>query len=151
MTKKKLTAKQRLFVAEYLIDLNATQAAIRAGYSKNCAQEIGWQNLRKLQISDAITAASAKRLERVGVDADWVLKNAKAMHDDAIVAKEWPSRGKAIELIGKHIHVGAFETRHKHIGDPDKPIHVILNATDRAARVAELLAKGMAATKDDEG
>ncbi|HGN6738866.1 TPA: terminase small subunit, partial [Pseudomonas aeruginosa] len=48
-----LTAKQRRFVAEYLLDLNATQAAIRAGYSKNRASEIGYQLLQKPDITSA--------------------------------------------------------------------------------------------------
>jgi phage terminase small subunit len=54
---KGLTAKQQLFVGQYLVDLNATQAAIRAGYSKNCASEIGYENLRKPQIAAAIDSA----------------------------------------------------------------------------------------------
>jgi Terminase small subunit len=54
---KGLTAKQQFFVREYLVDLNATQAAIRAGYSKNCASEIGYENLRKHQIAAAIDNA----------------------------------------------------------------------------------------------
>jgi diacylglycerol kinase family enzyme len=49
-----LTAKQRLFVREYLLDLNATQAAIRAGYSRRTASEIGYENLRKPQIARLI-------------------------------------------------------------------------------------------------
>ena len=52
-----LTAKQRLFVREYLLDLNATQAAIRAGYSRRTASEIGYENLRKPQIMSAIEEA----------------------------------------------------------------------------------------------
>lgn len=50
----KLTAKQRRFVQEYLIDLNATQAAIRAGYSKNSARQVGTENLSKPSIKQAI-------------------------------------------------------------------------------------------------
>lgn len=68
-----LTEKQRLFVDEYLIDLNATQAAIRAGYSKKTAGQIGDENLKKPQIANAIQEAQAKRSERVQVDADYVL------------------------------------------------------------------------------
>ncbi len=68
-----LTPKQQLFVSEYLLDLNATQAAIRAGYSKKTAMQIGEQNLRKLEISEAIDQAKAERLERNKVEADWVL------------------------------------------------------------------------------
>jgi phage terminase small subunit len=52
-----LTAKQRFFVREYLLDLNATQAAIRAGYSRRTASEIGYENLRKPQIMSAIEEA----------------------------------------------------------------------------------------------
>lgn len=59
-----LTAKQRRFVAEYLLDLNATQAAIRAGYSKNRASEIGYQLLQKPDITSAIQAAMKERAER---------------------------------------------------------------------------------------
>jgi phage terminase small subunit len=54
---KGLTEKQQLFVRNYLVDLNATQAAIRAGYSENCASEIGYENLRKPQIMAAIDSA----------------------------------------------------------------------------------------------
>lgn len=70
---RNLTSKQRCFVDEYLIDLNATQAAIRAGYSAKTAGQIGEQNLKKLEIAGAIQEAQAKRSERVQVDADYVL------------------------------------------------------------------------------
>ena len=53
----KLTPKQKLFVAEYLVDLNATQAAIRAGYSEKRASEIGYQLLRKTTVQAAIQEA----------------------------------------------------------------------------------------------
>ncbi|HHM5103871.1 TPA: terminase small subunit, partial [Pseudomonas aeruginosa] len=69
-----LTAKQRRFVAEYLLDLNATQAAIRAGYSKNRASEIGYQLLQKPGITSAIQAAMKERAERTQIDADYVLR-----------------------------------------------------------------------------
>ena len=51
-----LTPKQRRFVDEYLIDLNATQAAIRAGYKKNTARQIGSENLSKPAIAKAISS-----------------------------------------------------------------------------------------------
>ncbi len=69
-----LTAKQRRFVAEYLLDLNATQAAIRAGYSKNRASEIGYQLLQKPDITSAIQEAMKQRSERTQIDADYVLR-----------------------------------------------------------------------------
>lgn len=69
-----LTAKQELFVNEYLIDLNATQAAIRSGYSKNTASEIGYENLRKPQIIEAIKVANAERALEAKVTPAMVLK-----------------------------------------------------------------------------
>lgn len=68
-----LTPKQQRFVEEYLIDLNATQAAVRAGYSPANADSIGYQLLRKTPVSNAISAAIKARSERTRVDADWVL------------------------------------------------------------------------------
>nr|DAH34286.1 MAG TPA: Terminase small subunit [Caudoviricetes sp.] len=70
----KLTAKQQRFVDEYLIDLNATQAAIRAGYSPQTAQEQGSQNLSKLMVSEAIDKALAARSRRTGITQDRVLR-----------------------------------------------------------------------------
>lgn len=69
----KLTKKQELFVKEYLIDLNATQAAIRAGYSKKTAMQIGEQNLRKLVIAAAIQEAMDKRFKKIEITSDYVL------------------------------------------------------------------------------
>ena len=68
-----LREKQRLFVEEYLIDLNATQAAIRAGYSKRTAGQIGDENLKKPQIAQAIKEAMDSRSKRVQINADYVL------------------------------------------------------------------------------
>ena len=69
----KLTPKQERFVAEYLIDLNATQAAIRAGYSEKTAQVIGSENLSKPMIAAAVAAAQVKRSKRTEVTQDYVL------------------------------------------------------------------------------
>ena len=71
---KKLTNKQQRFVDEYLLDLNATAAAKRAGYSKKTASQIGEENLRKLEISKLIKEAIDARSERTKIDADWLLK-----------------------------------------------------------------------------
>ena len=71
---KKLTEKQKRFVEEYLIDLNATQAAIRAGYSPKTANEQGTQNLAKLSIQDAVAKAMAERSRRTGINQDRVLR-----------------------------------------------------------------------------
>jgi len=69
-----LTPKQRRFVDEYLVDLNATQAAIRAGYSARTARSIAEENLTKPDIAEAIAAAQAARAERTQVTADRVLR-----------------------------------------------------------------------------
>lgn len=68
-----MTRKQKLFIEEYLIDLNATQAAIRAGYSPDTAYSIGQENLKKPEIKARIDKAMAKRSRRTGVSADRVL------------------------------------------------------------------------------
>lgn len=69
-----LTPKQAQFVREYLIDLNATQAAIRAGYSAKTAYSIAEQNLRKLEVKAAIDKAMETRAERTQITADRVLE-----------------------------------------------------------------------------
>lgn len=68
-----LTQKQKLFIDEYLIDLNATQAAIRAGYSPNNADKIGSELLGKTRVSDAIKTAMAERSKRTGINQDRIL------------------------------------------------------------------------------
>lgn len=69
----KLTEKQQRFIDEYLIDLNATQAAIRAGYSVKTAKDIGCQNLAKLNIQQAISEKMAERSKRTGVNQDRIV------------------------------------------------------------------------------
>lgn len=69
-----MTKKQKLFVEEYLIDLNATQAAIRAGYSPETAYSIGQENLKKPEIRAHVEKAMAERSRRTGVNADRVLQ-----------------------------------------------------------------------------
>lgn len=128
-----LTAKQQRFVEEYLIDLNATQAAIRAGYSANTARQTGSENLSKPDIADAIADAATARTERTQVDADYVLRQAVKLHErcmqevSPVVDRkgqqvtdetgnplfEFNALGasKALELVGKHVAVQAFKDR----------------------------------------
>lgn len=68
-----MTKKQKRFVEEYLIDLNATQAAIRAGYSIDSAEQIGYQLLQKTSVSNEISKAMAERSKRTGISQDRVL------------------------------------------------------------------------------
>ena len=69
-----MTNKQKRFCEEYLIDLNATQAAIRAGYSPKTAGAIGAENLEKPQIRACIDKALAEQSKRTGVTADRVVR-----------------------------------------------------------------------------
>lgn len=69
-----LTKKQKHFVEEYLIDLNATQAAIRAGYSPDTAKAIGCENLTKPNIKEYIDKAIAERSKRTGINQDRVIR-----------------------------------------------------------------------------
>lgn len=86
----KLTDKQQAFVNEYLVDLNATQAATRAGYSEKTAQQVGSENLSKPVIAEAIQKAFADRAERTQLTADRILAeimklafiNPKHLYDD---------------------------------------------------------------------
>ncbi len=98
---RKLNDKQRMFVKEYLVDLNATQAALRAGYSEKTAKDIGCQNLAKLNIATAIQKAMEKRSDRTEITADYVLNRLvqidkmsvrDIMNDDMTLKplSEWP-------------------------------------------------------------
>lgn len=73
---RKLTPKQERFVQEYLIDLNATQAAIRAGYSAKTAEQQGFQLLQKTLVQKAIAEGRRQREKRTAVSADRVLLEA---------------------------------------------------------------------------
>ena len=70
---EKLTARQRLFISEYLIDLNATKAAERAGYSRKTAKGQGARLLTNVDISAAIQGAMNKRAEKLEITAERVL------------------------------------------------------------------------------
>lgn len=120
----RLTKKQAAFVAEYLVDLNATQAAIRAGYSKKSAARIGVELLNKTQVSDAIQKAREQQEKRTLITADYVLSNLREvversmqrapvtnMKGEQIIDDEgnhlWTfdakNANRALELLGKHL------------------------------------------------
>ncbi len=69
-----MTPKQQLFVREYLVDLNATQAAIRAGYSERTAGQMGFDLLKNPQVAAAIQAGMDKRAAKVEITAERVLQ-----------------------------------------------------------------------------
>jgi phage terminase small subunit len=105
----KLNPKQTLFCQEYLVDLNATQAAIRAGYSKKTAQRMGSENLSKPLIAEFIQLSMDKRSKKVEINAEWVLTQAVEMFG---VCKELGETNTAkgyLELAGKHCTINAFK------------------------------------------
>lgn len=73
---RKLNARQSAFVREYLVDLNATQAAIRAGYSENTAAAQASRLLRNVNVKSAIAKAKRERANKVEITAERVLKEA---------------------------------------------------------------------------
>ena len=104
MSWKMLAPKQQRFVEEYLVDLNATQAASRAGYSKRTAQRIGSENLCKPLIAEAIAEHRAKVSEAAEVDAAWVLTRLKKEAEGANTAA---ARVSALDKLAKHL--GLYE------------------------------------------
>lgn len=74
-----LTEKQARFVAEYLVDLDATKAAKRAGYSEKTAEQIGYQLLQKTSVQKAIQKAIAERAKRTQITQDMVLRELAAI------------------------------------------------------------------------
>lgn len=104
-----MTPKQARFVKEYLIDLNATQAAIRAGYSEHTAQQQGSRLLLNAVIGRAIAGAQGLRAGRLEITAEKVLRD---LEEQRLAAKEDGQHSAAIrasELQGKH--VGMFGER----------------------------------------
>jgi Phage terminase, small subunit len=93
----KLTAKQEKFIQEYLIDLNATQAAIRAGYSAKTAEVIAFENLRKPYLQAAIQEAMQERAKRTQVTQDMIVNElAKIAFSDLKSVVSWTKDGKII-------------------------------------------------------
>lgn len=130
-----MTPKQQRFVEEYLIDLNATQAAIRAGYSEATAGEIGCENLKKPNIAEAIAEAKESRSKRTQVDADWLLKRLEE-ESDADIADLYDADGNVKSVhewpkIWRQGLVAGIDTAYDSEGNA---IHKI-RLSDRAKRL----------------
>ena len=147
--------RQIKFVEEYIKSLNATDAAIKAGYSEKTARSQGSRLLTNVDIQKAIQQAKAEREERTKIDADYVLKrlveidqmdvldimdddgNVKPLRDWPKIWRQyisnietismddgegwlkkikWPDKVKNLELLGKHVSVGAFKDKIEHTG-----------------------------------
>lgn len=160
---KKLTEKQQRFIEQYLVNLNATQAAIRAGYSQDTASEIGYENLRKPQIAEAIAAARQAQAERTKIDADYVLQTIRETVErcrqvepvtdkkgDAVLtvtadgqlakAFTFDSKGvlKGCELLGRNLAL--WKDRVEHTGADGGPIETAeVGEFELARRIALIL------------
>ena len=108
-----MNPKQSRFCEEYLIDMNATQAAIRAGYSARTARQIGDENLTKPDIAAAVAAGMAARSQRTAITQDKVLADLEAVKQNAmrqttdkdgnITMANHMAALKACELQGRHL------------------------------------------------
>jgi len=169
-----LNERQTRFAEEYAVDFNATQAAIRAGYSEKTAGAIGWELLKKPEIQQRIEFAKAEQSKRTAIDADWVLRrlvqNAdRAMQLEAVTdaqgnpSGEYTYQGsvanKALELIGRR--VGFFpedavkvqmagQVNHEHSGTVDA-VHTFASDLDKfaAAFLAAASRKGGGGVSQD--
>lgn len=133
----RLTDKQKRFVEEYLVDLNATQAAIRAGYSAKTAEAQASRLLRNVKVQEAVAAGQEARSARVELTQDWVLDRLRevterCMQHEAVLDQEGNPTGeykfnaaganKAIELIGKHL--GMFKEKVELSGGDGGPVQL---------------------------
>ena len=103
---KDLTDKQKIFCREYVIDWNATRAAIAAGYSNKTAQEIGSQNLSKLIIQEYIDYIQKDLIKLCGVST---LSNVKYLKKILESKEKTSDQLKAIEIINKMLGFNAPE------------------------------------------
>ena len=97
-----MTPKQAAFVLEYLVDLNVTQAATRAGYSAKTAHAIGHKLLKNAEIMESLSAAQAERVERTKIDQDFVIRGLSREASAGDVDEPNSARVRAFELLGKH-------------------------------------------------
>ena len=113
-----LNAKQRAFTVEYIKDKNATQAAIRAGYSGRTARSIGNELLAKPDIAQAIADLQKAAEVRAGITVDSIVEKLTAIADDAATAPR--DKIRAYELLGKYL--GMFTERVEMKGQIDTAV-----------------------------
>lgn len=145
---KAKTPNRSRFVEEYLLDLNATQAAIRAGYSAKTARQQGERLLSNADVAAEVEARIAKRSEKVGVTAEYVVENLREIAErcmqrapvlgalgQQVVDSEgravWKFDGRnaigALGLLGKHL--GMFTDKVEHSGGIDLQVSVTVAET----------------------
>ena len=105
----RLTPKQDEFCRQFVVDLCATQAAIRAGYRERTARSVGSENLTKPDIQARIAELQAERSKRTAIKADDVLRRLIREADAGDMNEPNAARIRAVELLGKHL--GLFVDR----------------------------------------
>jgi phage terminase small subunit len=105
LAEKKLTPKQEKFISEYLIDFNATQAAIRAGYSSKTAKSAASQNLTKLYLREEIERRREKAQENFIVSKEKLIREIASIAFAEGVEIKGSDKMKAIELLCKHLGI----------------------------------------------
>jgi phage terminase small subunit len=94
----KINPRQQKFCQEYLLDFNATQAAIRAGYSKKTARQIGQQNLTKLDIKKYLSQITEKITKKMELDAQYVITK---IHETYLFNSEVEEKKKRDNTVHK--------------------------------------------------
>lgn len=137
-----MTPKQQRFVEEYLVDGNATQAAIRAGYSEKTASAIGHENLKKPEIAAALQAGRQEITKSVKMDAEWVLAKQGELYVAAMKDGTAPALNVAARVlrdVGDYNAMYVEKHEHKHSGT--------LTAPEREQRVLSLVQAAAARKK----
>ena len=128
MSALRLTAKQAAFVREYLVDLNATGAARRAGYSPNGAEVAGHRLFSNAQVAAQIDKALQERVERTELSADEVIEGLRreanyrgegASHSARVAALSWLGRHRAMFTDKSQVEVKGLADRIAAMGDDE--------------------------------
>ena len=138
-----LTDKQRRFVDEYMSDLNATQAAIRAGYSEKTARSQGQRLLTNVDIAAAIRTGQARLADDVKVTQQLLLNELWANHQAATAAGQWSASTRALEVMAKMTGnmVERRDVTMRTLDDMDED-ELIAEKARLGAEIAALKAKG---------
>lgn len=147
---EEMTDKQKMFVKEYMKDLNATQAAVRAGYSEDTARQIGCENLTKPYIQEAIEKEMQERTAKVEIDAEYVLKGLKkvaerCMQEEEVMKYDYEEKcligtgeykfdssgaNKAFELLGKYLKLFTDKVE-SNVTIDKSPINELIESIDK--------------------
>ncbi|MEI8033733.1 MAG: terminase small subunit [Chlorobiaceae bacterium] len=132
-TPRKLTPKQEMFCREYLVDLNGTQAAIRAGYSAKTAHPQAARALSNVTVKSRIDALKAEREAVVGITAEYVLRGIKETTEEARASGEKAVALKGYELLGRHLVM--FTDKKEVMGAEGKPLIPVQRFVDSTEAV----------------